>query len=196
VFTQHDANYLPSRIKVEFTITDMHEMDDEELGDFDEDTALSDEDFDTPKRTINQSGTSGGKVDVVAEDSIAPSDRDGAEDDDIVPTAFPLNLHVTITKPGDKAILVRAAARDGQIVVENINYFPETKLIDPVGPEDSAAAQSLYAGPPFENLDTDLQMMFENYLEERGVNTELATMVADYVTWKEQREYVDWLQSK
>jgi complement component 1 Q subcomponent-binding protein, mitochondrial len=177
----------------------MHEMDDD-MGDFDEDTALSDEDFETPKRTINQAGTSGGKVDVVAEDSIAPSDRDGtgvlSDDEDIVPTAFPLNLHITITKPGDKAILVRAAARDGQVVVEHINYFPQTKLIDPANPEDSTEARSLYAGPPFENLDTDLQMMFENYLEERGVNAELATMVADYVTWKEQREYVDWLRSK
>lgn len=176
----------------------MHELEDDEMGEYDEDSALADEDYEAPKRTINQSGTSGGKIDVVAEDSIAPADREGGADEDTgaMGASYPMNLLITITKPGDKAIVVRAIARDGTIVTEHINYYPKTNLIDPANPQDATEADSLYAGPPFENLDTDLQMMFENYLEERGVNAELANMIVEYVDWKEQREYVDWLNSE
>jgi complement component 1 Q subcomponent-binding protein len=62
--------------------------------------------------------------------------------------------------------------------------------------EKDWARQSLYAGPPFENLDEDLQTYLERYLEERGINAELANMIPDYIQVKEQKEYVRWLESK
>lgn len=51
----------------------------------------------------------------------------------------------------------------------------------------------MYLGPPFGNLDEDLQVILERYLDERGINTALALFVPDYVDYKEQREYVTWL---
>jgi complement component 1 Q subcomponent-binding protein len=168
------------------------------MDEFDEDGALADEDYEQPKRTINQAGTKGGKVDVMPEDSIAPTDREGEVEEGTrsAGPSYPLNLLITITKPNGQALVVSAVATDGTITTEKINYFPHSKLIDPQTPEDTTESHSLYAGPPFENLDTDLQLMFDTYLEERGVNAELATVVQAYVEWKEQREYVDWLQSK
>ena len=174
-------------------------LDYEEEGDeFDGDSALADEDFEEPKRTINQSGARGGKVDVVAEDSIAPADREGDVDEDAsdASTSYPLNLLITINKPGDQALVIRAVARDGTIATEQINYYPKSSLIDPASGPEAVEAGSLYSGPPFENLDTDLQLMFESYLEERGVNAEMANVLPYFVEWKEQREYVDWLSSK
>lgn len=38
--------------------------------------------------------------------------------------------------------------------------------------------------------------MLERYLEERGINTALALWVPEYIDFKEQREYLDWLSSK
>ena len=35
----------------------------------------------------------------------------------------------------------------------------------------------------------------ERYLDDRGINTGLATFVPDYVEFKEQKEYVQWLSS-
>jgi complement component 1 Q subcomponent-binding protein len=58
------------------------------------------------------------------------------------------------------------------------------------------ARQHVYAGPPFGNLDSDLQAMLERYLDERGINAQLATFVPDYIDYKEQREYVQWLESE
>jgi complement component 1 Q subcomponent-binding protein len=44
-------------------------------------------------------------------------------------------------------------------------------------------------------LDEGVQTLFERYLEERGVNTALANFLPDYVEYKEQKEYLQWLQN-
>lgn len=175
----------------------MH-IEDEAMNEYDEDGALADEEFEQPKRTINQSGVKGGKIDVVPEDSVAPADREGEVEDDAsaLGASYPLTMTIKIIKPGDQALVVRARAGDGTIATEQINYYPKASLIEPGSLKEGSELESTYAGPPFENLDTDLQLMFENYLEERGINVELANMMQQYVDWKEQREYVDWLQSK
>ena len=35
----------------------------------------------------------------------------------------------------------------------------------------------------------------ERYLEERGINTALATFIPDYAELKEQKEYISWLKN-
>lgn len=180
----------------------MDAMDEDE--EMDEDGALADEDGDLteerPRRTINQSGTKGGSVDVMAEDSIAPADEqrqdEDAMDDEHEPSGFPAHLNITITKPGKGAVQITATADDGMIEVEDVFYFPNAELAEPDTAEKMHARQHVYAGPPFGNLDSDLQAMLERYLDERGVNSQLATFVPDYIDYKEQREYVRWLESK
>jgi complement component 1 Q subcomponent-binding protein len=53
-----------------------------------------------------------------------------------------------------------------------------------------------YAGPVFVNLDDELQAEMQNYIENRGINEQLANFVTEYIDTKEQKEYVQWLQSK
>ena len=180
-------------IKVVFSISDMNAMD-EDQEEMDEDEALADEDGDLaekrPRRTINQSGTKGGSV---AEDS---DEQRQDEDEQRELSGFPVQLNVTITKPGKGAIQITATADDGMIEVEDVFYFQKAELAEPDTAEKWHARQPIYAGPPFGNLDSDLQAMLERYLDERGVNSQLATFVPDYVDYKEQREYVQWLESK
>lgn len=165
-----------------------------------DDAALDDEaDYDTGKRTINQAGARGGKVDVLPEDSIAPADRDGAEEGedlaDKMP-AYPLDMVITITKPGNKAIEIRAVASDGTIEIQNVAFFPKDSLLDAQSPKEALEARSLYAGPPINELDPELQGMLETYLQERGIDVSLANFLPDYIEYKEQNEYVRWLESK
>jgi complement component 1 Q subcomponent-binding protein, mitochondrial len=181
----------------------MNAMDEDQV-EMDEDVALADEDGDLaeerPRRTINQSGSKGGNVDVVAEDSIAPADEQRQDEDAMAeqrePSGFPAQLNVTITKPGKGAVQITATADDGMIEVEDVFYFQNAGLAVPDTAEKMHARQHVYAGPPFGNLDSDLQAMLERYLDERGVNSQLATFVPDYIDYKEQREYVQWLESK
>jgi hypothetical protein len=176
-------------IKVQASITDISDAAEED--DWDpamEDGALEDEDYQQPKRTINQSGTKGGPIDVAAEDSIAPADQEAGFEHDASSPPYPVNLFITITKPGNQAIEITAVAQDGAVQLEGVQYKPAEKK----GDDDTTA----YEGPPFLNLDGDLQILFAQYLEERGVNTELAQIVPTILDRKEQREYVDWLQGK
>lgn len=194
-------------IKVEFSIADINNMT-EELDDLeDEDVALDDEDLEPPaganRRNINHP-PKGGKIDVVPEDSIAPADlaARGEETesptlaDEDSPLSVPINLQITITKPNGGALQIHARADDGMIQIGQVSYYPSAKLADSDTPEAAKEAASLYPGPPFGNLDADLGSMMERYIDERGINADLALFLPEYVDYKEQREYVQWLQSK
>lgn len=179
---------------------------DEGQDEMDEDAALADEDGDLAddqprsRRTINQSSVKGGAVDVMAEDSLAPGDAQREDEDAMAearaPSGFPAQLNITVTKPGKGAVQITATADDGLIEVEDVFYFKKADLAEPNTAEKMHARQHVYAGPPFGNLDSDLQAMLERYLDERGINPQLATFVPDYIDYKEQREYVQWLESK
>jgi hypothetical protein len=39
-------------------------------------------------------------------------------------------------------------------------------------------------------------MLLERFLEERGINTQMALFIPEYIDLKEQKEYIGWLNSK
>lgn len=186
------------RVRVECSIDDMNA--DRDPDPFEDDDALADEpDFGSDatsggKRTINQSGTRGGKIDVAPEDSLAPSDREAGEESS--EGSFPLNLSITIDKGTVGATNIIAQATDGEIEIQYVHYYPRAELVDPKTSEASREAQQVYGGPAFPHLDPELQQMYETYIGERGINTQLAWFLTKYVDYKEQREYVQWLESK
>ena len=172
---------------------------------------MYDEDADVPedgqsggantKGAVNQGRTSGGNIKVAPEDSVAPADRPELADDQPPEGAdsvnFPARLSVRITRQGrPSALAIEAMAQDGDIAVDNVYFYPDQELADPKTVEADWKRRSLYTGPPFGNLDEDLQILVERYLEERGINTAMALFVPDYIEWKEQREYLGWLDSK
>jgi complement component 1 Q subcomponent-binding protein len=182
-------------INVEFSTVDLNEQFDTEM---EEDSAFDDEEVDMEpkgKRTINQSGQA---ADVLPEDSIAPADRDEdlAAGEDVPQPALPVSLNITITKPGTGAVQVDALANSGVVGIESVYFYPEAELADPLTHEDGRKKSMIYPGPPFENLDQELQSLLEKYIDERGINEQLAVFVPDYLDFKEQREYVQWLESK
>ena len=197
---------------MKFSIADVnYEQDADQVEDTE--NALDDEDlYDdvTPqqggaqsKSTVNQGRTPGGNVNVAPEDSVAPADRpeladieDAAAGEQAQSPAYPATVHVTISKPGKGAMQIVTNAQDGVIVIENVYYYPKAELADAETPETDFARANIYAGPPFQNLDPELQSMLERYLDERGINEQLASFVPDYMDHKEQREYVRWLKSK
>lgn len=142
---------------------------------------------------MNQSRSGQGNVGVHPEDRVSPADR---EYDELGEPSFPARVNVTIEKPGAGALLIQTVAQDGVFEVEEVSYFAKPDLAHAQTAEKDWTRQSLYAGPPFENLDEDLQNYFERYLEERGINSELANVIPDYIQVKEQKEYVRWLESK
>ncbi|MCJ1322286.1 hypothetical protein MMC15_007634 [Xylographa vitiligo] len=196
-------------IRITFSIADLNALN-EDPDQYSEDKAMFDEDAgDLPeegqsggaqtKGTINMGRTKGGNYNIAPEDSIAPADRPELADDEFPASeddepSFPARLNITIQKPNSKgAFQVEATAQDGMIVVENVYYFSDGGLAEAKSPQEEWDSRNLYTGPPYGNLDQDLQVMIEKYLDERGINTALALWVPDYIDYKEQREYLNWL---
>lgn len=115
---------------------------------------------------------------------------DGEEDQ-----SWPARLNIIIEKSGKGALAIEAVAQNGMVGIHNLHHYPDAALAQAKTAEKAHEAQNLYVGPPFENLDEDLQMLLERYLDERGINTALAVFVPEYIELKEQNEYLRWLSS-
>ena len=151
------------------------------------------------KGAVNAGRTKGGNIAVAPEDRVmdvddmATASEPGSEDDE---PSFPARVNVMIEKVGKGTLQVETTAQDGEIVIDNVYFFKDAELADAKTAELDWKRRNLYEGPPFGNLDEDLQVLLERYLDERGVNTALAMWVPEYIDFKEQREYLDWLSSK
>lgn len=116
-----------------------------------------------------------------------------SEDED---QSFPARINIIIEKGSQKgAMAVEAIAEDGVIVVDNVYYYKDAALAHAETAQTAHQRQDLYVGPPFGNLDEDLQVLLERFLDERGINTALAIFVPDYIDMKEQKEYLGWLEN-
>jgi complement component 1 Q subcomponent-binding protein len=133
-----------------------------------------------------------------------PKDFDASEnpaaDGEGVETAegdrsYPARLNIIIEKAGRGALNVESVVQDGMHVIENVYYYADASFAYAKTPEKIHGRQDLYSGPPFANLDEDLQVLMERYLDERGINTALAIFVPDYIDMKEQKEYLRWLSN-
>ncbi|KAK4124602.1 mitochondrial glycoprotein [Parathielavia appendiculata] len=172
------------KITVSFSIADLHNYEPDMMED---DQAMEDEldDIETGRSPQDQRG---GAADLANE---ANEDLEAGADE----AAVPVRLNVVIEKPNKGALNVEALAQDGAIVVENLYYYADPKLAHSSDANAVHAAQDTYPGPPFGSLDEDLQILMERYLEERGVTQQLALFAPDYMDYKEQKEYVAWLQN-
>lgn len=161
-------------IKVTFTVADINNIAEDPMDEL-SDEALGDEgEYQSEQR--NQNG--------------------GEGEEEILPPTFPARLNVTIEKPDNGALLIQAVIQDGELQIEEISHFKDAEVANAQTAEKDWTRQSLYAGPPAENLDPELLAFWGRYLEERGLNVEFQNMVTDFITYKEQQEYVRWLESK
>lgn len=206
------TNALTSRIRVTFSISDLTNENLQDEYRNEEDRALYDEEdpqnMDTQsggantKGAVNTGRTSGGNIRVETEDRVAPADRpelddEAAFDEGAEPSpAFPARVNVKVTRDGKAgAMMIEATAQDGEMIIENVYYFADAAQADPESSEAEWKRRAVYAGPPFGNLDDELQVLLERYLEERGVDVRMANFIPEYIDFKEQKEYLRWLQS-
>ncbi|KAL1301657.1 hypothetical protein AAFC00_005877 [Neodothiora populina] len=192
------------KIKITFSIADFNTFDQE--ADESEDPALYDEDdgSDMPTETqsggantkgaVNQGRTAGGNMRVAPEDSISAADRPELMDEEDEPQqSFPVRVQVTVTRENKGALAIECLAQDGEITIDNVYHFPTAELAEAKTAEQDYTRRSLYTGPPFGQLDEDLQVLLERFLDERGINTSMALFIPDYMDMKEQKEYIRWL---
>ena len=202
-------------IQVTFSVADLNNFD-QEQEEIEQDRALYDDEADmesvptdtqsggaNTKGSVNRGRTPGGNIKVAPEDSVAPADRGELVDDESaideggMTGDYPARLNITVSRDGKEgALAIEATAHQGNITIDNVYHFPTVDMADPKSADVDWKRRGHYTGPPFSNLDEDLQVLMENWVESRGINTELALFVLEYIDYKEQREYKSWLESK
>ncbi|ORY79432.1 mitochondrial glyco protein [Protomyces lactucae-debilis] len=123
----------------------------------------------------------------------AEATEDGAGEDGEA-ASFPVRCNITITKDSSPAALcIDTVTQDGIFIIDSMVLYKDAKLAKTDSAEADWKRREAYMGPPFSNLDEDLQILMEKFLEERDINTALALFIPDYVDYKEAREYEAWL---
>ncbi|KAK3715561.1 Mitochondrial acidic protein mam33 [Vermiconidia calcicola] len=198
-------SYDDEQITVSFSIVDFNtpgsmegEEADEAFMDEDEDAVAAEQGQSggaNTKGAVNQGKTSGGNMKVAPEDSIAPADREELrnEEDEYndQSQAFPANVNVLIQRPNRGALRINLVTDNGRFSIHGVTHLPDSNT----SPIDLLrnTPENLYTGPPFQQLDEEVQGMLEQYLDVRGINTALALFIPDYIDVKEQKEYLGWL---
>jgi complement component 1 Q subcomponent-binding protein, mitochondrial len=77
--------------------------------------------------------------------------------------------------------------KDGIFVIDNVSFYPDSALATELSAEADWKRRGLYMGPKFSNLDETVQSDFDTFIEERGLNTNLALFIPDLAEWKEQK---------
>lgn len=157
-------------IRVSFSVADLNAIDPE--ADYEDRAMADEEDIDQQEKELAEED---GEGEFEASDS------------------FPVRVNVIIEKANKGALAVETIAQDGQIIIDNVYYYKDAAQARAKSAELAHTRQDLYVGPPFGNLDEDLQIVLERYLDERGINTALALFAPDYIDMKEQKEYLAWL---
>jgi len=169
-------------IRITFSIADLNSLDPE--ADY-QDRGMEDE-----EDSINRGDEKNFKV--APEDQIEEQEGEEGEEPE---QPFPARLNIVVEKPGKGALAVESVVQDGMVVIDNVYYYTDASHAHANSAEKVHERQDLYVGPPFANLDEDLQVLLERYLDERGINTTLALFVPDYIDMKEQKEYLRWLEN-
>ena len=89
---------------------------------------------------------------------------------------------------------VHATATESIFVIDNVSFDPNASVTTESA-QTEFESRGRYNGPPWQQLDEELQLLVERYLEERGINTALALFIPDYAELKEQKEYISWLKN-
>ncbi|KAJ9092032.1 hypothetical protein QFC21_007012 [Naganishia friedmannii] len=120
--------------------------------------------------------------------------EEGAEAAAPEPT-FPVRASLNITKSGDTrgALVLDLLVEDESFIIDNTSFYPERALAEDMTAEGDWKRRGTYVGPRFDHLDEEVQSQFEQFLEERDVNGNLAMFIPLYCEYKEQKEYVSWL---
>lgn len=104
----------------------------------------------------------------------------------------PVRANIVIEKPAG-ALGVECVVQNNVVIVESITPYPSGEVALSNTAESDYKRREIYQGPPFANLDENVQSSFEQYLESRGINSDLADFVIEYSSHRENKEYFAWL---
>ncbi|CAI2185373.1 14561_t:CDS:2 [Funneliformis geosporum] len=128
------------------------------------------------------------------EDEENSQSEEETDDEDEDEQSLPVRCSISIEKAGKGALAIESIIADGVFLINYVSYYRDANVANDWTAEADWKRRGFYPGPQFETLDNDVQVLFEKYLEERGINTAVAVFIPNYVEYKEQKEYLTWLE--
>ncbi|GET01786.1 mitochondrial glyco protein [Rhizophagus clarus] len=113
------------------------------------------------------------------EDELAETEETEDVESDTEPS-IPIRCSINIEKNGKGALAFEVMLVDNVFLVNYVAYYSDAKLANDLTVEADWMRRGFYPGPQFETLDSEVQVLFEKYLEERGINTAVALFISTY----------------
>ncbi|KAF6171235.1 hypothetical protein GIB67_036903 [Kingdonia uniflora] len=120
------------------------------------------------------------KIEATMFDGLAPVPKPEGEDNN-APLHISLIVDVTKEEDGNRLEFICSAWPECLDIEKVYMFKSDRNLIHP------------YTGPPFVKLDEELQIAFFEFLQERGVNDELAVFLHEYMMNKDRMEFLKWM---
>ncbi|KAJ0008497.1 hypothetical protein Pint_30296 [Pistacia integerrima] len=99
-----------------------------------------------------------------------------------------VKLHITL--------IVNISKGDGEVLEIICSAWPDTIEINQLFVrENNRMSAQPYVGPEFKALDDELQDSLYEFLEERGINEQLAVFLHEYMRNKDRIEVIRWMQT-
>lgn len=108
-----------------------------------------------------------------------------------------INLNIVLEKTADESAVafdVLLGPEEGSLIIENVTSYEKAADALNESAESNHKRELNYNGPEFSNLDESLQTSFEALLEKRGVSVEMHHFIFNYGIYKENLEYISWLE--
>lgn len=127
----------------------------------------------------------------------AQSTEEGAteEEYDSLEESF-ANVSVVVVKDTENTAVtfeLLMNMQDSSFFVDSVTPYDDAQLALSDAADAQVTKDLSYHGPPFSNLDESLQDSLESYLENRGINEDLSSFISNYSEFKENNEYINWL---
>ncbi|KAJ1946530.1 Mitochondrial acidic protein mam33 [Linderina macrospora] len=111
------------------------------------------------------------------------------------PEDFPINFTATFAKPGAPVLHMELETEEGEIGVNHMMFVRDQETAVSSTVEADWARRQAYFGPIYGQLSDDLKDNIDEFFTERGIDTALTLFMQDYIEYKEQTEYLNWLQN-
>lgn len=105
----------------------------------------------------------------------------------------PIRANIVVEKTSG-ALGVECIVQNNILLIESITPYASGELALSSSADSDYQRREVYQGPPFHNLDENVQSSFEQYLETRGIDSDLADFIIEYASHRENKEYVNWLK--
>ncbi|KAJ2720357.1 Mitochondrial acidic protein mam33 [Coemansia sp. Benny D115] len=133
-------------------------------------------------------------ISVYRENAEGEAVKEAEKNSEDTPEDFPIFFTATFAKPGAPVLHMELECEEGEIGVDHMKFLPDEESAVSNTLEKDWVRKSVYAGPVYGQLSDDLKENIDEFLAERNIDTALTLFMQDYIEFKEQGEYLNWLK--